>query len=577
MGGCKVPTQACVAPKNKHSNTVIGIIKYSSNDYGAKLKSLRLRRGECEHCGAPDQPPYQPCECQEAEKEARATFLKAASEIEKSGSEDMKETQQLLDESAIPGDMEYYTDGHERATLFTGDWHEEEATECAIQFGLAHWEDFERPDDTEIGRPSWATDTIRPVREKNDNQASIMKQAGGNKAFRRIIDILKKKPDALSRTSWAGRRLDSNKKGLGLMDELPNRQVSDIDEARAAWMRSKSPELSSKLEGGAFDLSDRLALLRNKARDSGRSAATPNFGLRAPTQPANSSAATLLEMQDTIPGSLLSRWRNRKSIAMARRDALNEVAYGLRGSTGIYPTEFFPRGNSSIPIDKLIADPSKFAWKGQPIGLGRHSGVLPTTGRIPTDKNLFFASAPHSSATQYAGGGGVLARVKSHQFSTPLPKFRNGRQVLTAEDALKSKQMFYTGWLSQIDPRKRWKGLQDQREMYGHLKAGPDSPYETVGSLKKSMPYRWQVDGDVVRPGRVMANPREASVFQPLLKNIINQVDPKNIDGLTPYLGKSVRDIPKRMSKFMAKQSSPATALRKAADNQTSINVQIYG
>jgi len=416
------------------------------------------------------------------------------------------------------------------------------------------------------------------LRKAADNQASIIKQAGGNKAFRRIIDILKKKPDALSRTSWAGRRLDSNKKGLGLMDDLPNRQTADIDKARAAWMRSKSPALASKLEGeGGYPLRYKLMNLRNKARDSGdASAAARNFGLRASTYPTNSSAATLLEMKNTVTGSLLSRWRNRKSLALARQHSSNEAAQYLRESTGIYPTEFFRRGNSSIPIDKLIADPSKFAWKGKPAAPRRAKHAL-TTGRIPTDKGQFFSGSPRTSAIEYSYDGGLLARVKSHQFSAPLPKFRNGRQTLTAEDAVKSKQMFYTGHAASIDPRKRWKGLQDTRELAGRMSSAPDSLYETVGSLKKSMPYRWQVDGDVVRPGRVMANPREASVFQPLLKNIINQVDPKNIDGLTPYLGKSVRDIPKRMSKFMAKQSSPATALRKAADNQTSINVQIYG
>lgn len=80
-----------------------------------------------------------------------------------------KEIQALLDDSDIPADVYFYTDGKERATVCLGDWHESTDADIALQFGRANWEQWEDPDDSEIGKPSWATTTMSKRREKSAN------------------------------------------------------------------------------------------------------------------------------------------------------------------------------------------------------------------------------------------------------------------------------------------------------------------------------------------------------------------------------------------------------------------------
>lgn len=91
-----------------------------------------------------------------------------------------KEIQELLNDSDIPDDIYFFTDGKERATVCIGDWHDDTESDIAIQFGMANWDNFERPDDTEIGKPSWATMALCPRRKglrKNASIASLLRQA----------------------------------------------------------------------------------------------------------------------------------------------------------------------------------------------------------------------------------------------------------------------------------------------------------------------------------------------------------------------------------------------------------------
>lgn len=81
------------------------------------------------------------------------------------------EMQKLLDDSDIPSDVYFYTDGKDRATVCLGDWHDKDVSDIAIQFGRANWEQWEDPDDTEIGRPEWATQTLSPRRKRTKSAA----------------------------------------------------------------------------------------------------------------------------------------------------------------------------------------------------------------------------------------------------------------------------------------------------------------------------------------------------------------------------------------------------------------------
>lgn len=137
-----------------------------------RMQRLRDRRGECYTCGKPNRDGLV-CDCGETKEWTRDEVMnKEASRT--------KELQELLDDSDIPSDIYFFTDGKERATVCIGDWHSDEEGDIAIQFGLANWDNFERPDDTEIGKPEWATMTLHPRRKglsKKASIASLLRQA----------------------------------------------------------------------------------------------------------------------------------------------------------------------------------------------------------------------------------------------------------------------------------------------------------------------------------------------------------------------------------------------------------------
>lgn len=83
------------------------------------------------------------------------------------------EIQKLLDDSDIPADVYFYTDGKDRATVCLGDWHDEVVSDIAMQFGRANWDQWEDPDDTEIGKPDWATATLNKRRKQTSKSAGI--------------------------------------------------------------------------------------------------------------------------------------------------------------------------------------------------------------------------------------------------------------------------------------------------------------------------------------------------------------------------------------------------------------------
>ena len=98
---------------------------------------------------------------------------KVRTEFKKSASPRSAEIQQLLDDSDIPADVYFYTDGKDRATVCLGDWHDDTVSDIALQFGRSNWDQWEDPDDTEIGRPSWHVKTLHARREPVKKSAAI--------------------------------------------------------------------------------------------------------------------------------------------------------------------------------------------------------------------------------------------------------------------------------------------------------------------------------------------------------------------------------------------------------------------
>lgn len=83
-----------------------------------------------------------PCEdCVEQTKEA-STVVKA------------------LSEAGIPRDVQFFTGPGGRATACFGDWHSKEVMEAGNKIGRKLWPKYEEPDDTEIGKPDWATGSV---------------------------------------------------------------------------------------------------------------------------------------------------------------------------------------------------------------------------------------------------------------------------------------------------------------------------------------------------------------------------------------------------------------------------------
>jgi inorganic pyrophosphatase len=162
VGSCGHRIRGCRCPSRAHSiNLTLDII---CEDCDGQAKKAERAAHKCEH---DIDVPFNTCDygCKKpVEKKASGT----------------KEIQQLLNDSDIPGDIYFFTDGKERATVCVGDWHTQTEEDIAIQFGLSNWDNFERPDDTEIGKPLWATKSLHPRRKglsKKASIASLLRQA----------------------------------------------------------------------------------------------------------------------------------------------------------------------------------------------------------------------------------------------------------------------------------------------------------------------------------------------------------------------------------------------------------------
>lgn len=88
--------------------------------------------------------------------------------------------QKALNESNLPRDVTFFTDGADRCTICYGDWHGEEVEEAGNAFAREHFKNFEEADDTEIGRPEWATKSYHSNGESTmDKYAADAKPSKG--------------------------------------------------------------------------------------------------------------------------------------------------------------------------------------------------------------------------------------------------------------------------------------------------------------------------------------------------------------------------------------------------------------
>jgi len=113
------------------------------------------------------------------------------------------DVQEALDGSDIPGDVVFYSDGKARATVCMGDWHDSDDWELALQFGHANWEDFEDPDDSEIGKPDWAT-CSHSNQDFSKEAAVYYNFARLRSESRKAAALRDADSDAVSRAAFAG-------------------------------------------------------------------------------------------------------------------------------------------------------------------------------------------------------------------------------------------------------------------------------------------------------------------------------------------------------------------------------------
>jgi hypothetical protein len=374
----------------------------------------------------------------------------------------------------------------------------------------------------------------------------FIKNAAGNKTFRRLMGVLQKDPTALSRTSWKTRALAYDKLGLGLTSPVP--YSFGNTHQRAASLIQKHPNLVDSLLNKKY----KKGYFANTSPVDKLEDALYNLKLKEADYISFKTGKEIPYIQETKVGrsiltpSVSDRYDTARSILLRTLglgkyyEPVNKahVVEKLRSTGGIPTSIFTPwRKNIRIPIHELPTSPSKFTWKGvesppftQSI-LNNSTSPSQMVG-LSDLKVPLFSSAYPNIARMYAGDGGALLRIPSHKFQKALPDFVDGRQVVSPDRAL------YTPPIGRImDDNNRLK----QVSTLGRY-AGITPLYETVNKLKHPVKARWKVTDDgTITPGRWRENPK----FKLLVDRVMSQADLNNKQGLTPYLGRSVSDIHK--------------------------------
>lgn len=164
-------------PEVQHAITLLereGQTKSALRPISERMDRLRARRGECRVCGKPNQE-GKICDC-EPEKSASATCPCAQasdSDIytcrcygnpmikskgwEKSAKVSRTAVADAMTAAGIPRDVYFFVGDGGKATAYFGDWHPKEVWTVTNKIGRKFFSNYEEPDDSEIGRPEWAT------------------------------------------------------------------------------------------------------------------------------------------------------------------------------------------------------------------------------------------------------------------------------------------------------------------------------------------------------------------------------------------------------------------------------------
>ncbi len=99
--------------------------------------------------------------------------LAAANEKKAGLPPSVPEIRRAMTEAGLPRDVRFYVNGN-RATAFLGDWHEDDVCGKACALGKKLFDEWEDPDDTEIGMPDWAKhDVASETKRLDTSDASV--------------------------------------------------------------------------------------------------------------------------------------------------------------------------------------------------------------------------------------------------------------------------------------------------------------------------------------------------------------------------------------------------------------------
>lgn len=213
------------------------------------------------------------------------------------------------------------------------------------------------------------------------------------------------------------------------------------------------------------------------------------------------------------------------------------------------------RPGIEINVNDLPHDPYKFGWKGS--GAGK-----PFEG-----ENLFVSgAAPISAGYDNGSGQAFLARIKPHHLEQGLP---------TGAPPTLDKP-FYTHHASRVEPEKRLEVLRraetrlhDRKPVFDPNYEGGRNyewenykNYETVVNFKKPVQPRWLVEGGIARP--VKTAPREPS---PGEFGVLESIRPKNPHGFLP-LDMSLQKVPLQEGKRWASEEDYLNSLKNRWANE---------
>ncbi len=372
-----------------------------------------------------------------------------------------------------------------------------------------------------------------------DKSAAVSKRADGNRAARRVIELLKQNPNLIDRFPDPWQLFSKN----NYVDEyIP----ADI-RRRYFYRNAFAPQGFNNI----FSTKNH-SLMRSKIGANRMKDLTTKFRER-PLDPRWEEPVYRrmrgMDSHRIYHNLKFEDYRALKPYFHQHGQSYEEAAQELQEILK-NPSVDKVRPGVEISVNDLPYDPYKFGWKG--------SG-----SRTPFEgKNLFVSGAAPVSAGYNSGSGQTyLARIKPHHLEQGLPT-----GATPSADA-----PFYTHHVSRVEPEKRLDYLK-RSENYLHNRKpvfDPNYPgghnsdwenfknYETVVDFKKPVQPRWKVEKGIARPVKSVHRPPSLGEL-----GALESIRPGNPQGFFP-LDMSVQNVPLQEGKRWATDEDYLTALKK--------------